>query len=345
MHTSGRRFTRATISTTVLLGAALVHAGACAALDARAALTVRHLAVGSPAPTTVFQDSMQDLDATGSLAEAGFAPDLLHVDPSTSARLGYGVITGNVHADSAHPGDGIHYTFDATGSGRFTDQFTVSSNGLTGAGTLTLRATVQAAFAFDPQGTPGATDFLAVGATWLDLYADNIARVQDRYTTIYQADISENIQARLKIEVDSLNGSFELVQSDPQLAGAGYVVHQHFVVDAVPFQFGVPVNLNVYMNVIGSAQACCAQGVGIDAVSGAWFRWDGISDVVRSDGSLVSNFQALGAATGFNYAQAAVVPEPGTAWMMLVGLLPSLGTWCRRLRHQRQRLSGTASTQ
>jgi hypothetical protein len=330
MQTTDRRPSGQLPITATLLAALLAHPAADAALDARAELTVRKLPVGSPVPVTVFQDTMQDLDPTGSFAGAGFRPDLLYVEPSTGATARYGALRAGVHADANYPGGAVYSTASVSGSGRFTDQFSLVSPGVTGTGTMTLRGTVRAGFQYEPQGSTDTTNFLATGATWLDLFVDGVARVQDRYTTTYEARISENILPRLKVDVKSLNGNYAFVQPDSLLEGAGHRVTQHFVIEKVPFQFGRAVSVNTYLNVLGGAQACCSPGDGLDAISSAWFRWDGITDVVRSDGTPVNNFQALGAVTGFNYAQAAIVPEPGASWMLLAGLLPLLRAWRRQ---------------
>ena len=196
---------------------------------------------------------------------------------------------------------------------------------------MTLHATARAVFDYDPQGSTDTTDFDARGAAYIDLLINNAGRIADRYSTRYYADISENKLARMTVDVLSLNGDYSIIQNDSALAGAGYVVTQHYAIE-VPFQFGATINVDALLSMPGTAEACCSAGDGVDAVSRAWFRWDGITDVKLADGSSITDFQALGAASGFDYAQAAVVPEPATAAMMLAGVLSLLGVRRRRGR-------------
>ena len=318
MPSSTNRAARSALSVAAVLAVLTCHTAAQAALDARANMTVRKLPVGSPTPVLVFQDSVRDLDPTGSFAGIGLSPSLSYVTPESGARVRYGAITSFAHADGNHPGDAIYYS-NAGSSGRFTDQFRMTSPGVTGSGTMTLHATARAVFDYDPQGSTDTTDFTATGAAYVDLFVNGRARVQDRYTTRYWADISEGILARMSVDVRSLNGDVSIVQHDTLLAGTGYTVVQHFALETT-FQFGSLININALLTVPGTANACCSPGDGVDAVSNAWFRWDGISDVKLADGTQVTDFEALGAVTGFDYAQAAVVPEPSARWMMLAGM-------------------------
>ncbi|MCB1994812.1 MAG: hypothetical protein H6932_09265 [Burkholderiaceae bacterium] len=300
-----------------------------AALDARAAVTVRMLPVGSPSPVLVFQDSVQDLDLSGSSAAIGLDPGLPYVSTASGMNVFYGAVHGFAHADANHPGGGRYYS-DASSAGRFTDQFRVTAPGASGAGTMTLHATAHAVFDYDPQGSTDTTNFAATASAWIDLVVDNVARVQDRYSTGYSANIGENILARMTVDVQSINGNQAYTQHDPALAGAGLTVVQQFAIE-VPFTFGALVNLDASVTLPTSSVACCSAGDGLDVDVAAWLRWDGITDVRLTDGTPISDIQALGIVTGFDYAQAAVVPEPGSAWMLLAGLWPLV----RRLRHRR----------
>lgn len=305
-------------------------APAQAALDARAAVTVRLLPVGSPVPQLVFQDSVQDLDPTGPFAGIGLTPTLPYVSTASGVNVRYGAIDGFARADANHPGDGRYYG-DSRSSGRFTDQFVVTAPGAAGSGTMTLHATARMVFDFDPQGSTDTTNFAGNASAWIDLLFNNVARVQDRYVTRYSANIGENQLARMTVDVRSINGNSTLTRDDTLLAGAGTTVFQHFAIE-VPFSFGGLNSLSAQVTMPTDSSACCSAGDGLDVNVSGWLRWDGITDVRLGDGTPVNGYAALGLVTGFDYAQAAVVPEPGRAWLLLAGLLP---LW--RLQRRRPR--------
>jgi hypothetical protein len=112
------------------------------------------------------------------------------------------------------------------------------------------------------------------------------------------------------------------------------------------FEFGSPIHMNWLASASSSADLRAGDGNAIGALSAMGyaafsnsFYWDGISAVTDADGNLVNGFTALNS-VGVDYAQsfanAAVVPEPGTWALMAVGLV-MLALNVRRLRSRAPR--------
>lgn len=116
----------------------------------------------------------------------------------------------------------------------------------------------------------------------------------------------------------------------------------------IPFAFDQPINVSMVVDVVAAASAgsscssvssgvlCTSNGVMSSADFSHTVYWAGISSVKDANGQLVSQFSALSADSGLDYAISAV-PEPGT------GLLLSLGLGGAALLRRRLGAAGSPS--
>lgn len=114
----------------------------------------------------------------------------------------------------------------------------------------------------------------------------------------------------------------------------------------IPFAFDQAINLSMVVDVLAAASAgsscssvpdgvlCTTNTVTSMADFSHTVLWGGISSVKDANGQVVSQFSALSATSGFDYA-ASAVPEPGTGALFALGL----AAWCSR-RRASSRLTG-----
>ncbi|GAB4115303.1 MAG: hypothetical protein Fur0014_17640 [Rubrivivax sp.] len=304
-----------------------------ATLQAGAATTLRHLLPTSPVPVLVYDNDVLVVENVGGHPTAGLAPVLSPVAPSASTASRYGAIGAQARADTVYPGVATGYCYgNSTATGRFTDTFVVSAPGIAAgtAGSLTLTASVRAELGHEASGSAATADIRGGAAAWIDLVVDNVPRVQDRYTALYTLDVSEGIAPRMTVDVQSIDGDYMLTVPDPTIDGASHLVVQSFAVD-LDFAFGSPVPLEARVTLpTFTFGACRRAGDALLSSSIFTLHWDGIRDLRLADGTPVSGATAFGAATGFDYMQAAPVPEPGAGWLMLAGALALPGLLRRR---------------
>lgn len=108
----------------------------------------------------------------------------------------------------------------------------------------------------------------------------------------------------------------------------------------MPVVFGQTLNLSIYGTVIANSSAHNSYAmtnlseidVTGDAAFGNTIAWGGIVDLRDANGAAITDFSALSADTGFNYANAYVapVPVPAAAWLFGSGLLGLIGLGRRK---------------
>ena len=121
----------------------------------------------------------------------------------------------------------------------------------------------------------------------------------------------------------------------------------------MPVVFGQALNLSIYGTVQAFSSTQNSYGQtnvsGVDAMGEASFgntiAWGGIVDLRDANGVAITDFNALSADTGFNYANAyvAAVPVPAAVWLFGSGLLGLVGVARRGRRSPEHTATGVAS--
>ncbi len=116
--------------------------------------------------------------------------------------------------------------------------------------------------------------------------------------------------------------------------GGGVFGDQHFTAQVI---IGSPVSLHLTGEVHSSASGIADffLGGGASATFQAnlsdTIGWGGIVELRDASGNRVTDFTAISAASGFDYRQSALVPEPASWGLLLAGAL-ALGGWVRTRR-------------
>lgn len=232
------------------------------------------------------------------------------------------VQTAGIHLDawstsSAHGGDTRGYS-EATASGSFSDQFPLNSPSVV-AGSSGV-ATVAFLVSGSLQNSFWGPD--ATGNNWL--WGRSNAQWRAGFI-LRDAAANQGPQWEGFQWQSDLNGTSELM---------GNAVPGTFLF-TMPVVFGQLLNLQIYGTVLANSSTQNSYATTnisvVDATGraslGNTIAWGGIVDLRDANGALITDFSALSATSGFDYANAYVsaVPVPTAAWLFGTGLLGLVG--------------------
>ncbi len=246
---------------------------------------------------------------------------LIGSSPASTHADAYAVIgTGGLHMGAYTNSDligGNSFTYgQATASGSFADQFVFSS----------------------PFATAGSSGFATValdisGSLLQSFWGPNASGnwLWGRSSADWRAGIVVNGVAWEGFQhVDMTNG----VENGYGNAAPGTYLFN------IPVVFGNAMDLYLYASVQANSSVSNSYGASNTdqiiamghASFGNTFAWGGVTELRDANGVLITDFTAVSATSGFDYANAYVsaVPVPAAAWLMGSGLLGLVGVARRK---------------
>ena len=130
-----------------------------------------------------------------------------------------------------------------------------------------------------------------------------------------------------RLDTDVPNGNLSATEGGRRIAGVGptptFSGFESFplVFENVPFMFGRPIGITLRLNAASKVVAFSNGGFGRAAADyGQSMTWAGMSNLRDAAGNSIIAFNAHSATSGFNFANATPVPEPGSVGLLLLGL-------------------------
>lgn len=102
--------------------------------------------------------------------------------------------------------------------------------------------------------------------------------------------------------------------------------------DNLPFIFGQDIAITLRLATTSATRTFGTSQARAEADYGHTMTWSGLSNVRDAAGNLLTNFTAISAGSGFDFANPTPVPEPGSAALLALGLF-GIGGWMRRKSH------------
>jgi hypothetical protein len=232
--------------------------------------------------------------------QQGPAPFLASAESASSpagssnsvASVGYGWARGTAAVIHSFTPNGILSTSSGHTQSAFRDDITITAPGQSGSGSVIFRIDVEGSMAVDSIDQ----SLTSADAGWQVVAGGNF--IAEGY--LFYGLLGPGGDRGFLMTGDQQGGSYEY---------------------PVAFQFGVPVQIAVALNIDARVDFCCSAASNF----GSSLTWGGVVELRDSMGEVVSEF-SIASGSGANYGESIPVPEPGStalagcAAMALAGL-------------------------